>query len=184
MHDASNNAIAVGIQSDIASPQSNGAPWFVWERVQNGVFTYDYIKPAAGGDNQVTLSWWHGENTAVFYVGATPIATIDLTMYPRLFFNAEGNGRLNGDSVNSQVKNTQVSFGEDCGSNCKLNGAWNTSDFNFYGLHATNTNGLTQNGANFSISGTVSGIPAGLDWDTTPQPVAGIGMIAQYWYGQ
>lgn len=184
MHDAHNNAVAVGIQSDVASPQSNGAPWFVWERVQNGVFTYDYIKPAASGDNQVTLMWWHGENTAVFYVGSTPIATIDLTMHPRLFFNAEANGRLNGDIVNSQVKNTQVSFGEDCGSNCKLNGAWNTSDFNFYGLHATNTNGLTQNGANFSISGTVSGIPAGLDWDTTPQPVAGIGMIAQYWYGQ
>lgn len=181
-HDANSNALAVGIQTDSAAPESNGGPYYVWERVQNGVFTYDYIGPATAGDNPVTLKWWKGDNTAVFYAGNAPIANIDVNLIPRLFFNAEGNARKNGDSVNSTIKNVQVSVGDNCPNYCGLNGSWNTSDFNFYGLSATNTNGLPQNGANFSVSGTVSGLPANGDWDS--HLVAGIGMIAQYWNGQ
>ncbi len=183
-HDASNNAIAVGIQTDSASPESQGQPWYIWQRVQNGNFTYQYLAPASNGPLPVTLKWWKNENVAVFYAGATPIANVSLELIPRLFFNAEGNARLNGDSVNSTVNNVQIAVGQNCPNECGLNGSWNTSDFNFYGLTATNTNGQPQNGANFSITGTASGIPPGLDWDTTPNPVAGIGMIAQYWYGQ
>lgn len=181
-HDGSNNAIAVGIQTDSGSPESQGAPHYVWERVQNGEFTYGYLGPASNGDEPITLKWWYGDKTAVFYAGGTPIANISLNLIPRLYFNAEGNARLNGDSVNSTVKNTQISVGDACPNYCGLNGSWNTNDFNFYGLHATNTNGQPQNGANFSITGTVSGLPAGGNWDT--HLVAGIGMIAQYWNGQ
>lgn len=181
-HDANNNALAVGIQTDIAAPESNGQPYYVWQRVQGGVFTYDYIKAATPGDSSVTLKWWKNDNTAVFYAGDTAITNIDVTMIPRLFFNAEGNARKNGDTVNSQVKNVQITVGDTCPTYCGLNGSWNTTDFNFYGLKATNTNGLTQNGANFTISGTVSGLPANGDWDS--HLVAGIGMIAQYWNGQ
>lgn len=182
IHDAYNNALAVGVQSDTTEPVSGGSPYFIWQRVQNGVFTYDYLSPASTNDEPVTLKWWKGENVGVFYSGSTPLANIEVIFYPRLFFNAEGNARKNGDSVNSEVKNVQISVGDSCPAYCGLANSWNTTDFDFYGLNATNTNGQPQNGANFSITGTVSGLPANGDWDT--HLVAGIGMIAQYWNGQ
>lgn len=181
-HDANNNALAVGIQTDTASPESNGQPYYIWERVQNGQFTYDYLGPASHGNEPVTLKWWPSEDTAVYYAGATPLADISMHLDPRLFFNAEGNARVNGDTLNSTVSNVQITVGTNCPTYCGLNGSWNTSSFNFYGLHASDTNGAVQNGANFTISGTVSGLPAGGDWDN--HEVAGIGMIAQYWNGQ
>lgn len=186
-HDASNNAIAVGIQTDSSSPESNGQPYYIWELVQNGKFTYDYLNAAASGTNEpVTLKWWSYDNTAVFYEGSTPVADIEVALSPRLYFNVEGNARLNGDSVNDTFTNAQITAGDTCGTpgtgNCGLNGSWNTSSFNFYGLSASDTNGQSQNGANFTVSGTVSGLPSGGTWDTNE--VAGIGMIAQYWYGQ
>lgn len=182
-HDAFNNAIAVGVQTDFGSPESGGTPYFVWERVQGSVFTYGYVKPASHNNEPVTLKWWKNERVAGFYSGNTLIASIPLNLTPRLFFNAEGNARLTGDSVNSTVTNVQIAVGDTCPTYCGLNGSWNTTSFNFYGLTATNTNGQPQNGANFAITGTAN-LPPGKDWDTTPNPVAGIGMIAQYWNGQ
>lgn len=181
-HDANSNAIAVGIQTDTSSPESNGQPYYTWELVQNGQFTYDYLSLASHNPEPVTLSWWQGDDTAVFYAGSTPLADISVHLDPRLFFNVEGNARLNGDSVNDTFTNAQISVGNTCPTYCGLNGSWNTSSFNSYGLQATNTNGQAQNGANFTVTGTVSGLPAGGTWDTNE--VAGIGMIAQYWNGQ
>lgn len=181
-HDAHNNALAVGIQSDTGAPESNGTPHYTWERVQNGKFTYNYLGPASNGNEPITLKWWKDSNTAVFYAGSTPLANISVNLIPRLFFNVEGNARLNGDSVNDTFTNVQISVGDTCPTYCGLNGSWNTSSFNFYGLTASNTNGLPQNGANFTVTGTVSGLPPNADWDTNL--VAGIGMIAQYWNGQ
>lgn len=181
-HDASNNALSVGIQSDTGSPQSQGSPHFIWERVQNGTFTYQYLGAAAAGNHTITLKWWKNEQVAVFYADSTPIANISANLIPRLFFNVEGNARLNGDSVNDTFTNTQITVGDTCPTYCGLNGTWNTTDFNFHGLTATRTNSNTQNGANFTVTGTVSGLAAGHDWDS--DLVAGIGMIAQYWNGQ
>lgn len=184
-HDAYNSALSVGIQTDSSAPETNGQPSYTWERVQNGQFTYNYLGPAVSGtDTPVTLKWWKGDNTAVFYVGSTAIADIDLALTPRLYFNVEGNARQNGDAVGDTIKNTQITVGDTCTAYCGLNGSWNTSDpsFRTFGLSATNTNGQPQNGANFSITGTVNGLPAGGNWDNNE--VAGIGMIAQYWNGQ
>jgi hypothetical protein len=182
-HDAGGNAISVGIQSDTAAPESGGQPYYIWERVQNGTFTHGYLGPASHNPEPVTLKWWQGADTAVFYAGSTPIASVPVHLTPRLFFNVEGNARLNGDSVRDTFSNVQISVGNNCPNYCGLNGAWNTKDFNFYGLKAVNTNGQTQNGANFTVTGTASGVPAGADWDTTPNPLAGIAMIAQRWNG-
>ena len=182
LHDANSNALAVGIQSDTGAPESRGAPMYIWERVQDGKFTYQYLGPASHSPTPITVKWWKGEDVAVFYSGSTPLASIHTHLSPRLFFNAEGNARLNGDTVNSQVSNVQIAVGDTCPTYCGLNGAWNTSDFNFRGLTAARTNSNTQNGANFKITGTVSGLGPGRDWDT--DLVAGIGMIAQYWNGQ
>jgi hypothetical protein len=177
-HDAHSNALSVGIQTDSGSPQSNGQPYYIWELVQNGQFTFDYLTAAASSTNEVVmLKWWQSDNTAVFYVNGTPIADIELVLVPQLFFGVEGNARLNGDSVNDSFTNAQVAFGAGCTSNCSLTGSWNTSSFNFFGLHATNTNSQPQNGANFTVTGTVSGLPPGGNWDNNL--VAGIGMIAQ-----
>lgn len=181
-HDANNNALSVGIQTDSGSAESKGQPHYIWERVQGGKFTYDYLGPATAGSHLVALKWWQGNDTAVFYVDGNPIADIDMHLDPRLFFGIEGNGRLNGDTVNDTFSNIQVAAGTNCPTYCGLNGAWNTSSFNFHGLRATNTNGQTQNGANFTVTGTVTGLAAGHDWDS--DEVAGIGMIAQYWNGQ
>jgi hypothetical protein len=170
-HDASGNAISVGIQTDRSAPEAPGRPYYVWERVQNGVFTYGYVKPAASNSATNISLQWYTKGTAVFMVGNEPIAEIPVNLAPRLFFGVEGNARLNGDTVRDTFTNTQVTapYG--------IIGAWNTNDFNFHGLKATRTNGNTQNGANFAVSGTASGIPAGGDWDSNL--VAGIGMIAQ-----
>lgn len=181
-HDAGSNALAVGIQTDTSSPESKGNPYYAWERVQNGNFTFDYLAPAVAGNHDVILKWWKNEQTAVFYADGRPLANIDVNLVPRLFFNAEANARKNGDTVNSQVNNVQIAVGDTCPQYCGLNGTWNTTDFNSYGLSATKTNGFAQNGANFTITGTVTGLPANGDWDS--HLVAGIGMIAQYWNGQ
>lgn len=180
-HDANNNALSVGIQTDYGAPETSGQPYFIWERVQNGAFTYQYISPASNSATPITLKWWKNEQLAAFYQGTTELAIIPMTLQPRLYFNAEGNARLNGDTINSTVNNVQISVGDTCPTYCGLNGSWNTSSFNSYGLTATNTNSQPQNGANFSITGTVSGLPAGGNWDNNL--VAGIGMIAQYWNG-
>jgi hypothetical protein len=189
-HDSSNNALSVGIQTDSSSPESNGQPYYIWELVQNGIFTYNYLNAAASNTNEpVTLSWWQGDQTAVFYEGATAVADISANLVPRLFFQVEGNARLNGDSVNDSFTNTQVNpAGSNCPTYCGLNGTFNTSSFNFYGLTAaqqscsSQSNGFSNEGCNFTVTGTVSGLPAGGTWDTNE--VAGIGMIAQYWNGQ
>ncbi len=182
-HDANSNALSVGIQSDSGAPESRGSPYYIWERVQNGIFTYQYLGPAPAGNNPVTLKWWKNEQVAVFYEGATPVADISMKLIPRLFFSVEGNGRHNGDSVNDTITNTQITVGDTCPTYCGLNGAWNTADptFHTFGLSASNTNGQPQNGANFTVTGTVAGLAPGHDWDS--DQVSGIGMIAQYWNG-
>jgi hypothetical protein len=181
-HDNNNDAVAVGIQSDVTDPYSNGQPYYIWELVQNGSFSYAYLGPAPAGNDPVTLSWWQGSNTAVFYEGTTPVADIPVSLTPRLFFSVEGDARQNGDSVNDVFTNTQITVGNDCPTYCGLFGTWNTSQFNYYGLQATRANSAAQNGADFTVTGTASGVPAGGNWGS--YLIAGIAMIPQYWNGQ
>ena len=179
LHDAHNNAISVGMQSDSSAPESGGQPHFIWERVQNGVFSSGYLQASGHAPQHIQLKWW-SNGTAVFYLGNTPIADIAVGLTPRLFFQVEGNGRLNGDTVNDVFSNVQMTSGNGTANETGFSGAWNTSSFNFHGLTATNTNGATQNGASFTVRGTVNGLAAGHNWDT--DEVAGIGMIAQFWH--
>jgi len=86
-HDNDLNAVAVGIQSDTTAPQSNGHPYFIWELVQDGVFTYQYLGPASNDPTPVTLAWWPDVETAVFYEGNTPIADVAATLVPQLLFS-------------------------------------------------------------------------------------------------
>ena len=70
------------------------------------------------------------------------------------------------------------------------NGVWHDGSFDFWGVDATQTGGSASN-ASCTIQGTVTGLPAGADWDTietvygySGQPVAAISMIAEWWYNQ
>jgi len=149
--------------------------------VPGGNFAYYHLGPASPGSHLIDLRWWPSNSMAVFYVDGNPIADIQVTLNGRLFVQVEGDARLNGDSVNDTFSNATTAVGNQCPTYCGLNGSWNTS-FSFYGLHATNTNGRPENGADFSVTGTVSGLPPGGTWDTNV--VSGIAMIAQYWSGQ
>ncbi len=187
VHDAHSDAVSVGIQSDTTSPTSKGDPWFMWERVEGGNFSHSYIQPASHSPYQITLEWWASPvNEAVFSVNASPIAEFPMYLTPRLFFQVEGDGRQEGDSVNDTFGPVQISVGDSCPTYCGLNGSWNTAGMNFntYGLQAIQTNGNPQNGASFAVRGTVTGLRIGQNWGNTMPMPWGIAMIAQYWNGQ
>ena len=181
VHDPYNDALSVGIQSDSTAPPGNGAPYYIWELVQNGNFTFGYLNPAGAGSAPITLAWWSGANTAVFYEGSTPVADISASFTPRLGFSIEGDARQNGDSVNDVFTNTQIKVGNNCPSSCGLLGTWNSSSYNYYGLMAHQTNNAAQNGANFTVTGTASGVPPGGNWGNAL--IAGMADISQLWNG-
>ena len=176
VHDAYNNAFSVGIQSDKGSTVSKGAPRFIWERVQNGKFTYGYLGPATHGLTPVMLRWYPN-GVGTFLANHHTVAAVPLTLKGRLFFNVEGNARLNGDVVHSSIQNVNIITRNRPGVT-GLQGTWNTN-FSFHGLKARQTNSPKVQGASFWVDGRVSGLPSGGNWDTTE--VAGIAMIAQRW---
>ncbi|HMK62346.1 MAG TPA: hypothetical protein VK386_01905 [Acidimicrobiales bacterium] len=178
--DADNDAVGIGLQT--LQTSGSGPVYYIWETVQNGNFNYGYLGPAPSSNVPVTLAWWQGDNTAVFYEGSTPVADIPISLTPMLYFGIEGDGRQNGDSVNDVFTNTQITVGDNCPTYCGLTGTWNTTQFNSYGLTANQTNSASQNGADFTVTGTVSGLPPGGNWGNAQ--VAGIALIQQYWNGQ
>ncbi|ROP74242.1 hypothetical protein [Curtobacterium sp. PhB115] len=176
VHDAHNNAFSFGIQSDKGSPQSKGKPRYIWERVQNGKFTYGYLGAASNKVTPVGMRWYQND-VGTMIVNHHTIGTLKVELHGRLFFNAEANARLNGDVVHSTVQNTRITVGNVKGRT-GLNGKWDTS-FSFRGLKAKQTNAPRVQGATFKIDGRVAGLPRGGNWDT--EQVSGIAMIAQKW---
>ncbi|ROP64518.1 hypothetical protein EDF24_2254 [Curtobacterium sp. PhB130] len=174
VHDAHNNAFAVGIQSDKGSATSKGNPRYIWERVQNGKFTYGYLGAASHNLTPVQMRWYQND-VATFLVNGHTIAAVSMKLQGRFFFNAEGNARLNGDVVHSSIRDVKITVGAHPGQ-IGLAGTWNTG-FSFHGLKARQFNSAKNQGASFWIDGRVTGLPKGGNWDTTE--VAGIAMIAQ-----
>jgi len=176
VHDAYNNAFSVGIQSDKGSTVSKGAPRFIWERVQNGKFSFGYLGAATHNLTPVELRVYPN-GVGTFLANGHTVAAVALTLKDRLFFNVEGNARLNGDVVHSSMRNVQITVRNKAGVS-GLQGNWNPS-FSFHGLKARQTNAPAVQGATFWVDGRVSGLPSGGNWDTTE--VAGIAMITQRW---
>ncbi len=177
IHDAHNNAFAFGIQSDTGSTQSRGKPRFIWERVQNGKFSYGYLSAASNNLTSVGLRWYKNDVAAVVANGKV-LQNIGVNLDGRLFFNAEANARLNGDTVHSTVQDISIKI-NDTTKRTGLAGKWNTG-FAFHGLRAKQTKADNRGqGASFAIDGTVSGLARGHDWDS--DQVSGIAMIAQNW---
>ena len=205
------NAMAVGIQADTADVNSRGAPEFIIQRFQNGVFDFRLVQSADNNAHLVQLAWWNTDstgavvNTAVFYVDNVPIASFQTTLRPRLMFAVYAGARLNGDSVTANFTTAGGQTGVDAvfspgqctpGGSCDLNGAWNLtvpSDPHCYtfdcGITPSYLNGAPLQGATFRIQGTVNGIPPACpngrspaDWDC--YMVLGQALIAQQWFGQ
>jgi len=167
--DSSSDAIGIGIQTDNSEASLHGQPWYIWELVQNGNFSFAYINQAPVGNEPVTLEWWPASQEAVFYEGSTPVADIPVHLAGQLYFGVEGDARQNGDSVNDVISNTQITAPGSLG-------AWNDTSFNSYGLTAHDSNGKPQNGADFTVTGTCSGDPSP-NWGYLPMP-AGIALIS------
>lgn len=74
-----------------------------------------------------------------------------------LYLRVEGSARLNGDKINATFQNIK----------CKTNGKYNPDKV--WGLHEFKTNptlkGKRKKDGTIVISGYISGLPAGGDWD-------------------
>ena len=148
IRDGNNDAVDFGVQTDYGTPSLHGQSWYIWTLVQNGNFIWQYMNPAPAGPDPVTIEWWQNPATAVVFEGSTPVASISGAHFVTPFyFGAEGNAQTTGDSVNDVITNTQINVPGGLG-------AWNTTQFSTCGLSAHDTNGQSQNGANFTITGT------------------------------
>lgn len=194
LHDANGNAVAFGYQADVNDRSSDGAPMLHFNVAQNGAFTahryYDMVAPVGGAPWRLAYYEQGGHNYAVFSVNGTAVASADVTMSGRVFFQTEVNAAQNGDTVNASFQNVTIGGQWADGRAVVPNGVWNTSSFDFWNLNAVQTNSSVQ-GANFLLGGTMNGLPAGADWDTIElinngqyagQPAGAIGMITEWWF--
>ena len=199
VHDTHANAVAMGAQSDTNDPPSGGRPVVHANVVRNGVFSHVY-----GGDvmnqnesHRWELRYYDGAGKAMLFVDNVGLLQVDLKLSGRLFFQTEVNAADNGDHVDATYTNVviggTVPGGNGHGTTVEPNGTWNTKDFDFWGLDMEQSNKPTVQGANMRGVGTLSGLPPGTDWHTIEsynhgqyagRPTAGIGMIAEYWFGQ
>lgn len=193
LHDTNGNAVAFGFQADVNDRSTDGLPMLHYNVAQGGAFAshryYDMQAPAGGA--VWNLSYYEGaRNYAVFSINGTPVASADVTLSGRVFFQTEVNAARNGDTVYSTFQNVTIGGQWSNGQAVAPNGVWNTSSFDFWGLDARQTGGSVQ-GANFALGGTLAGLPAGADWDNIEsinngqyagQPAGAIGMIAEWWF--
>ncbi|MBY6266412.1 hypothetical protein EI613_31610 (plasmid) [Azospirillum sp. 412522] len=194
LHDANGNAVAFGFQADANDRSTDGLPTLHYNVAQNGSFAAHryYDMQAPGGGAVWKLSYYEGDhNYAVFSINGTPVASADVTLSGRVFFQTEVNAAQNGDTVHSTFQNVVIGGQWANGRAVSPNGSWNTSSFDFWGLDAAQTSGSVQ-GASFALGGTLSGLPAGADWDNIEsinngqfagKPAGAIGMIAEWWFG-
>jgi hypothetical protein len=195
LHDVNGNAVAFGFQADTHDRSSDGAPTLHYNAAQSGAFTahryYDMALPLGG--SVWNLSYYEnqgGRNYALFSINGTPVAHAEVNLSGRVFFQTEVNAAQNGDTVHASFQNVTIGGRWSDGRAVAPNGTWNTSSFDFWNLDAAQTNSAVQ-GANFSLGGTLSGLPAGADWDNIEsinngqyagRPAGAIGMIAEWWF--
>lgn len=203
IHDLEGNAVAMGMQSDVNDSPTEGRPW-----VHTNVFRDPDHVPAgspAGFDhkygtlqlqNNVTykfqLDYLRERELARLKIDDVIVLEVPVRLVGRLFFQTEVNVARNGDSVDATFTDVRiggfVAEGNGRGTAVEPNGTWNTSSFDFYDLDMQQLDSEVQ-GADMRGSGTASGVPDGKDWHTVEtvrpgEPLAAIGMIAEYWFGQ
>jgi hypothetical protein len=200
-HDANGNAISMGAQSDQSAPESNGEP-FVHANFVNATdvglgtgFHHKYgpLSMPAGETHLWQINYYPDARQAAFFYDGVAVLTAPIAMSGRVFFRVQVTGAENGVHIDATFLNVNIEGGIPGGNgrtdHVEPNGTWNTSDFDFWGLDMTQTNPPEVFGADFHGSGTVRGLPTGQDWNSIEtqfpgKPVAGAGVIAEYWFGQ
>ena len=192
-----NSAIAMGVQDDVKAPETFGRTVVHANVVRNGVFDHAYgsLELAQNTTYEFSLDYLHEKQLARLWVDGIPALEMHVAMKNRLLFQTEVNVANNGDFVDASFSDVRIG-GHIPGGNghstdpnsVHPNGAWNTTDFDFYGLDMEQLDNDVQ-GADMRGHGTASGVPAGRDWHTVEldrpgEPLAAIGMIAEYWFGQ
>lgn len=201
LHDGHGNAVAMGVQDDVNAPETGGRPV-----VHANVFRAN--PPAglpAGFDHaygglelrpnvtyEFQLDYLDEPQRARLWVDGLPVLEIPVRLRERLFFQTEINVAVEGDSIDATFSDVRIG-GHIPGGNGKSNtvepsGKWNTTSFDFYGLDMEQLDGEVQ-GADMRGRGTASGVPAGHDWHTVEtvnpgEPLAAIGMIAEFWHNK
>ena len=195
IHDIHGNAIAMGVQDDAKAPETGGRSVVHANVVRNTVFDHAYgtLELRENTTYEFKLDYMAERQLARLWVdGVVALEIGGLVMRDRLFFQTEVNVADNGDSVDATFSDVRIG-GHIPGGNGKSNtvepnGTWNTSSFDFYDLDMEQLDNEVQ-GADMRGSGTASGVPAGHDWHTVEtvrpgEPLAAIGMIAEFWFGQ
>lgn len=202
IHDGFGNGVAMGVQDDLKAPETFGKTM-----VHANVFRADAVNGQTGFDHaygslelrenttyQFQLDFLRERQLARLWVDGVIALEIPVGMRERLFFQTEVNVANNGDFVDAVFSNVTIGGvvpeGNGRSTTVEPNGTWNTSDFDFYNLDMEQLDTDVQ-GADMRGQGTASGVPEGYDWhtvETSPgnqgRPLAAIGMIAEYWFGQ
>jgi putative cell wall-binding protein len=177
VHDASGNAVSLGVQSDSFDPASGGVRKVHADLVNHvdvGLGTgfhsiYGNVDTVSSLPPTWELRYYASAREAALLMNDQAVLIVPIELDGRLFFETQVTARTNGDSVDAAFSNVQI-------GGTTPNGMWNTHDFNFYGLQMVQTGGAVQ-GASFHGFGRVAGLPPGGDWDSNV--VAGIAMIAE-----
>ncbi|MDM8553155.1 family 16 glycosylhydrolase [Desulfococcaceae bacterium HSG7] len=196
LHDNNGNAIAYGMQADVNATATNlsaDIPYLHYNRTEGGTANFSHAYGSLQGTKNQTQHWdlkyYDQAGKAIFFIGGNAVGEAYIKLYDRIFFQVEINGARNGDFVRADYSNVSIGGTWSDGTAVRTNGVWNDS-FDNWGLNATRTGG-SESSANFSLSGTVSGLPAGADWDTietqygySGKPVAAVAMITEWWFNQ
>jgi putative cell wall-binding protein len=200
IHDAFGNGVAMGVQDDAKAPETFGKTM-----VHANVFRADAVNGQTGFDHlygslelqqnttyEFRLDYLHERQLARLYVDGSVVLEIGVAMRDRLFFQTEVNVANNGDFVDATFGDVRIGGhipgGNGRSNTVEPNGTWNTSSFDFYDLDMEQLDTDVQ-GAEMRGHGTASGVPAGHDWHTVEtvrpgEPLAAIGMIAEFWFNQ
>jgi hypothetical protein len=181
LHDANNNAVAMGAQSDVGDAPSSGRPMVHANYVVAGRFDHAYgtTQLPAHESHRWDLRYYDGAGRAILFQDGTALLGVSIRFSGTIFYQTEVNVKVDGDSVDATFGNCVVGGTKPGGAAVQPNGQWNTRDFDFYRLdmQQTNDQAIVQ-GANMRGFGTASGMGGG-NWHTVNPPAAAIGMIAE-----
>lgn len=201
IHDSSqfggtNSGVAMGVQDDVNAPETGGRTVVHTNVFRSGAGGFDHAYGALELRENTTyefqLDYLHERQLARLWVDGAIALEIPIVLNGRLFFQTEVNVAQNGDSIDATFSNVtiggRIPGGNGRSNTVEPNGVWNTTSFDFYNLDMVQLDNDVQ-GADMRGSGTASGVPPGRDWHTVEevnpgQPLAAIGMIAEFWFNQ
>lgn len=173
------SAVSFGIQYDAyaEAPYTGKAMALIENVASNAPGGQQYIRPgnkslALGKTYHMMMTIDKNGNGAV-YLDYEKIGTFTNTALAKemLYLRVEGSGRLNGDNVNAVFQNIKLKNG----GTYDVNKGWGTHEFK---TNPTIHSKINSDGT-VKLSGYVSGLPAGGDWDNCYESVSNIIQFVQ-----